>query len=286
MRYQFLRFPNGKAKAVTLSYDDGCRQDVRFADTITRYGLKCTFNLNSDMLRGEHALSKETVTEHFLDQGHEIAVHGAFHRAEGSLRPIEGIRDVLDCRLELEQKYGRIIRGMAYPDSGITRMNNGASYETIKQYLTELDIAYARTLGGDNTDFMLPADWHRWMPTAHHTNPHLMEWIDQFVALDVSSLYKASQHPRLFYLWGHAYEFDRNENWELLDQIGQKLGGKENVWYATNMEIYDYVTAYQSLIYSADGTRIYNPTLLTIWLERDQILYSIQPGETLEVTEK
>ena len=27
MRYNFLRFPDGKTKALTLSYDDGCRQE-------------------------------------------------------------------------------------------------------------------------------------------------------------------------------------------------------------------------------------------------------------------
>lgn len=286
MRYQFLRFPEGKAKAVTLSYDDGCQDDLRFSDTISSYGLKCTFNLNSAALRGEKALSKETVTEHFLNRGHEIAVHGSFHRAEGTLRPIEGIQDVLNCRLELEQTYGRIIRGMAYPDSGITRMSNGASYAAIKQYLTELDIAYARSLADDNDGFMLPTDWHHWIPTAHHTNPHLMEWIEKFVALDISSLYRANHYPRLFYIWGHAYEFERNNNWELLDEIGEKLGGKEDIWYATNMELYEYVTAYQSLVYSADGTRIYNPTLLNLWFERDGTLYNIQPGQTLEVTEQ
>ena len=281
MRYQFLRFPDGKPKAVTLSYDDGCAADVRFADTVTRYGLKCTFNLNSATLRGVRSLSKETVEEHFLNQGHEIAVHGAFHRAEGTLRPIEGIQDVLNCRLELEETYGRIIRGMAYPDSGITRMSNGASYETVKQYLTELDIAYARSLGADNDSFMLPTDWHNWIPTAHHTNPRLMEWIEKFVELDLSSLYIAAQHPRLFYLWGHAFEFDHNDNWALLNEIGEKLGGKEDIWYATNMEIYAYVEAYHALIYSADGKRIYNPTLHTIWFERDKQLYSIKPDETL-----
>ena len=40
MRYKFLRFPGGKPKAVTLSYDDGVPEDRRFSDTITKYGIK------------------------------------------------------------------------------------------------------------------------------------------------------------------------------------------------------------------------------------------------------
>ena len=283
MKYQFLRFPEGKAKAVTLSYDDGCLQDLRFAELITGYGLKCTFNLCSDVCRST-PLTKEQVETYFLSAGHEIAVHGALHRAEGNLRPIEGIRDILDCRLELEERYGRIIRGMAYPDFGIRRMSCHTSYEAVKQYAKELDIVYCRTLGKDNNEFYLPEDWHCWMPTAHHNNPKLMDWIREFVEMDPSTIpYRANRAPRLFYLWGHSFEFDRDNNWELVDAIGQNLGGREDIWYATNMEIYEYVTAYHSMIYSADGRRIYNPTLHTVWFDVDGKLYTSHPGETLVI---
>ena len=44
----FLRFPEGKDKALTLSYDDGVWADKRFIETINRGGLKCTFNINSE----------------------------------------------------------------------------------------------------------------------------------------------------------------------------------------------------------------------------------------------
>ena len=116
MRYQFLRFPQGKTRAVTFSYDDGCQPDLRFAETLSQYGLKCTFNLNSDECV-KTPLTKEQVESAFLAKGHEIAVHGYMHRAAGALRPIEGIQEYLNCRLELEQRYGRIIRGLAYPDT-------------------------------------------------------------------------------------------------------------------------------------------------------------------------
>lgn len=283
MRYKFLRFPEGKAKAVTLSYDDGCPEDLRFSDTITKAGLKCTFNLNSDKMR-HGRLSKETIEEYFLSRGHEIAVHGANHKAQGTARPIEGIRDVLDCRLELEERFGIIIRGMAYPDTGINLFSNGASYSNIKNYLTDLGIVYSRTLGGDNKSFELPADWHAWMPSCHHSNPEVLNFADSFLNVNVSpNTYHARRTPRLFYLWGHSYEFETNNNWELLDEICARLGGRDDIWYATNIEIYDYVNAYNSLIYSADGTIIYNPTLIDVWFDVDAKLYKIASGETLRI---
>lgn len=48
---------------------------------------------------------------------------------------------------------------MAYLDSGINVFSNGAEYDNIKHYFKDLDIAYARKLGGDNNLFNLPQDW-------------------------------------------------------------------------------------------------------------------------------
>ena len=208
MRSVFMRYPDGKSKAVTFSYDDGASQDKRLLEIFDRYNVKATFNLNCENNQRPH-FTKEELKEYFLSKGHEIAIHGANHRPNGNLRPIEGIREVLDCRLELEEKCECIIRGMAYPDSGITFMGNFGSYEDIKGYLTELDIAYARTLGGDNDLFMLPDDFHAWMPSSHPGNPRIMEFIDKFLSLDTSMNARAEfRAPRLFYIWGHSYEFD------------------------------------------------------------------------------
>ena len=61
------------------------------------------------------------------------------------------------------------------------------------------------------------------------------------------------------------------------------MSGQEDVWYATNGEIYDYITAYNSLVMSADCTRVYNPTLQKIWFFADGKQYSVAPGETITV---
>ena len=285
MRTVFMRYPEGKAKAVTFSYDDGVSQDKRLAEIFNKYGIKATFNFNCARMRST-SYSKEDIQEIFLSKGHEIAVHGANHRANGNMRPIEGIRDVLDCRLELEERCGCIIRGMAYPDTGISFIGGFVNYEQIKNYLIELDIAYSRTLGGDNDGFYLPKDFHAWMPSAHHNNPKIMEFVDKFLALDISNkAYHARRASRLLYIWGHSYEFDRDNNWERIEEICQKVANNDEIWYATNIEIYDYVQAYKSLRYSANGKMVYNPTLFTIWLDVDSKLYKINPDETIRIDE-
>ena len=50
---------------------------------------------------------------------------------------------------------------------------------------------------------------------------------------------------------------------------------------ATNIEIVHYVKAFQSLVYSADGRRVMNPSAQTVWLEWIDEVYEIAPGETV-----
>jgi len=279
MSYRHLRFPGGKPRAVTFSYDDGVKADIKLASIINKYGIKCTFNHNNFK-----RLAKEEVIESIISYGHEIAVHGADHKAEGIVRPIDMIKDVLSCREFLESEFNMIIRGMAYPDSGIRVLMPGNTYEDIKSRLIDLDIAYARTLGEDNNSFRLPSDFYAWAPTAHHNNPKIFEYIEEFLSADYSDkVYSSKRYPRLFYVWGHSYEFDRDDNWELLEEICRKISGKPDIWYATNIEIYNYVKAFNSLEYSADGRIIHNPTFYAVWFEdEDGKLRSVNPGETIQ----
>ena len=285
MRYRFLRFPGGKSKAVTFSYDDGCRDDIRLAETMARYGLKGTFNLNGAQLGKDGTdwrLTPGEIRRAILEKGFEIANHGADHRANGLLRPIEGIREVLDCRLELEKAFGRIVRGMAYPDSGINLFQNGASRESVKRYLEDLDIVYARTTVSDPS-FRLPEDWLAWNPSCHHSDPDALKCVDAFLTVDPEKAYVASRYPRLFMLWGHSFEFERAGNWALLEEICERLSAEDGIWHATNMEIYTYVRAYGSLIFSADHLTVHNPTLLKIWFDADGALYAVEPGGTVRL---
>ena len=46
--YSFnLRFPEGKSRAMTFSYDDGIPADLRLIELLNKYKVKCTFNINT-----------------------------------------------------------------------------------------------------------------------------------------------------------------------------------------------------------------------------------------------
>ena len=286
MKYRFLRFPGGKFKAVTFSYDDGVKHDIRLASIFDKYGMKGTFNLNSSRFEDEEEkfLTPNDVREYLLSKGHEIAIHGDHHIAPGVAAPVTAVRDVLVGREKLESMFDMIIRGMAYPDSGVRRFHNCNDYENVKSILKNLDVVYARTLGADNNSFMLPTDWYNWVPTIHHNNPEAFNYIDSFLAQKEENYKTASRHPRLFYVWGHSYEFNNKNNWEQIEGICEKLSFKDDIWYATNIEIYEYCHAYESLVWSADCLTVYNPTLKTIWFDVDSHPHVVASGETLKLS--
>ncbi len=281
-RYCFLRFPGGLPKAVTFSYDDGAFTDVRLVETADEYGLKFTLNLTGDAVEKEKGLSIDYLKNTVLAHGHEIATHGYMHRAPQTLRPIEFIRETLDTRLILEEKLGGIIRGFAYPDLHVDRFARPETYKTVKSALTQLDIAYGR-MACSSKSFELPEDWHNWQPTAHHDEPWLFEKLDEFIALDLAKTYCSGHSPKLFFIWGHSFEFEAKQNWHRLEEICSRISGKSDVWYATNGQICSYAAAFDSLLWSANGRRVFNPTLYTLWFDVDGKTFSIAPGETLTI---
>ena len=85
----------------------------------------------------------------------------------------------------------------------------------------------------------------------------------------------------MFYLWGHSYEFDTDDNWDVIENFAQYVGGKDDIWYATNIEIYDYVQAYRQLQTSVDKKIVHNPTAMDIWFSQNLKTYCVKAGETL-----
>ena len=87
----------------------------------------------------------------------------------------------------------------------------------------------------------------------------------------------------MFYLWGHSYEFDDHDNWNVIEELCEYVGGKDDIWYATNIEVYDYVKAYESLQTSFEKDIIYNPSNIDVWVRLNKEIVCIKAGETMHV---
>ena len=76
-----LKFPEGKRKAFTLSYDDGSVHDARLIDIFNKHGLKATFNFSAKRFLDNPA-EAERCTKLYrqaIADGHEVATHGLTH---------------------------------------------------------------------------------------------------------------------------------------------------------------------------------------------------------------
>lgn len=271
----FVRFPEGKDRALTFSYDDGVIQDKRMVALLDRYGMKGTFNLNSGCFRKkdgpkDRRMTEREIVELFGNSQHEVACHGVTHPYLETLPTAEAVCEVLEDRRNLERLFGKPIRGMAYPF--------GTYNERVINVLRDCGIVYSRTVSSTEK-FELPSDWFRLPATCHHNNPRLMELARQFAELDLR--YK---NAKLFYLWGHTYEFDEKDNWNVIEEFTDFMAQKaDTVWYATNMEIYDYLRDYSQLIFSVGCEIVENPTARRLWFCRHGTVYAIEAGETLKL---
>ncbi len=269
----YMRFPGGRDKCLTLSYDDGVTQDARMIELMKQYGIAGTFNINSGKYgaRGiyAHRMPLEECREVYLNNPLvEIATHSVNHPSIGVIPTAQAMGEIIDDRANIERDFSVLCRGHAYPHGSFT--------PELKEILRLAGIAYARTTKS-TLAFDIPADWLELPATCHHKNPRLMELAEKFLTDEIT------RSPYLFYLWGHTYEFDKDDNWYIIEEFFQTVGRREDIWYATNIQVYDYVQAYKQLIFSADGNMAYNPTATDLWVKAGKNVLKIPSGESVNL---
>ncbi len=225
-----------KKKAVTFSYDDGITQDIRLIELLNKYDLKCTFNLNSELLGKNGCLIRENKRiAHYkvwpsdvkeIYAGHEVAVHTLTHPNLTTLEDAEVIRQVEQDRLNLSDLAGYEVVGMAYPCGGVN--NDDRVAQLIKEHT---GVKYSRTITSVH-NFDLQENLYRFNPSVYHLHmDKMMELARQFVELK-------PEEPKIFYIWGHSYEMDYDDSyWSQMDEFCKLLSGREDIFYGTNKEV-------------------------------------------------
>ncbi len=274
MNEMYLRFPGGRKKAFTISYDDNVTQDERLIRLMEKYKIKGTFNIIGNWFAEEDAVFPEDETyinvtekkakEIYDNEFVEVANHGMNHTKMTNFPTLQMMEEIVDCRRKLESMYERIVTGFAYP--------YGWYSPKLMNVLADAGISYARTVVS-TYNFNMPENWLELNPTCHHADPALSELTNNFLENEVM------ENSYLFYVWGHTFEFDREDNWDVIENLFEQIAGRdEEVWYATNGEIYEYQKAYESLVYSSDMTYIYNPSAIDLWVQIDSTTFFIPSG--------
>ena len=273
-RFDSLVVPGGKSRAFTLSYDDGVVQDRRLAEIFRERGLKCTFNIGSGLFGHKDGgslpgkppldLSKLSLQEaKTVYAGHEIAGHGLFHSDLSGVGTPLAMYEVVEDKRRLEELTRKPLKMFAYPF--------GTHNADTRELLRLAGYQGARTVASTHA-FRLPEDFLTWNPTCHHDDPELMTLAGKF-------LEQPPFLPSLFYVWGHAYEFDANDNWQTIEKLADFMAAHgDAVWFATNGEIIDYVNAYRRLEYSADGTYVNNPSAVDVTIRTSMFAVETIPA--------
>ena len=253
-------FPGGVRRALTMSYDDGQLFDVRLAALFDKYHIRGTFHLNSGNI-GKERYVKESVLAQ-LYRNHEVSVHTVTHPYLTQIPDTGELTEILEDKKMLEAACGYPVRGMSYPF--------GAYSEHVIELARSCGMEYSRTVEATGR-FDLPEDFMKWHPTAHHNGDLKGLW-KQFKERDFDQML-------LFYVWGHSFEFDGADNWEVMEEFCKMAADQEDVWYATNIQIKDYVTAARSLVFSTDMHMVYNPSALDVWISVDGEPVCIRAGK-------
>ena len=202
---------------------------------INKYGLKATFNLNSCKLGMAGSLIRENMTVPHVKfrpceikdiySGHDVASHTKNHPLLTKMTDEEIISEVEEDRLTLSELVGYEVTGFAYPCGGVNADERVAG--VIRK---NTGIKYGRTIVSSG-NFELPENPYLLKPTVyHHTEfDKLFTLADEFIKLEPDT-------PKLFYIWGHAYEFDIHDDWERFEEFLKLISGKNDIYYCTGSQ--------------------------------------------------
>lgn len=64
----------------------------------------------------------------------------------------------------------------------------------------------------------------------YHDLDRMFDLAEEFISL-------TPDEPKLFYLWGHAYEFDVRNDWARFEEFCKLISGRADIFYGTNKEV-------------------------------------------------
>lgn len=272
-----MLFPQGKSKALILSFDDGRVADRHLVKLMNGYGLTGTFHLNSNKLGTKDYLTKEEIKNLYL--GHEVSCHTANHPGLTELPKVDVIYEVVEDRKELERLTGYPVRGMAYPF--------GNTNDFVVEAITGLGIEYARTVG-DTYTFSIPTNFLKWQPTIHlfgktHYIPNDTandrRELGQFYQIAADFL--KSKTVALFYVWGHSWEYEGPGNkWAEVEKFFNMISKNADIYYTTQIDLVDYIDAYKNLKFAVDKHLVKNLSSMDVFVKIGDKVSKIEAGST------
>lgn len=264
-------YPGGKKKAFSITYDDGVYQDVRFVMLLNKYGLKGTFNLNSQLMEQEFKWQHESglwvkrlpgeLALHLYD-GHEVASHTLTHPYMEGLSEEHIMYELGHDRWQLEQLFGREVTGFALPFDYYS--------DTIARCAERLGFEYARC-SEETYSYQPPEDYYHWAAGTYHVMPGFRGFVEGFFHTD--------EELALCQIVGHSYDLDTMDMWQEMEEILRRAAEDEDVASMTNLELVRYLKAMRQAEISEK--HVLNKSEQMLWFEAEGKIISLAPGEEI-----
>lgn len=266
-------YPQGKSKAFNITYDDGVVQDIRFVALLDKYGIKGTFNLNSQLMEQEFEwthpkgfavkrLPKDAVVN--LYKNHEVASHTLTHPYMHDMSENEILHQMGLDAYKLEQIFGRRISGFAVPFSYYSNL--------IAQCAEHTGFEYARK-SDESLSYKPPEDYYHWQTGIFHLNPKLEQFAENF--------FTTEQELALLQIVGHSYDLDAENMWEYIENLLQKISADEDIISMTNIEIVRYLKAVRAAEITENCIKNNSDTVL--WFSVGGKIISVKAGESIVI---
>lgn len=259
----FNYYPNKKTKAVTMSFDDGRNFDRDLIKIFNKYNVKGTFHLISNRLDTDGYITSGELKS--LYEGHEISLHTHTHPTIAYMPQTQVNYEISENKRILENLIEKEICGMSYP--------MGSFGNNVLECMRVLGVLYGRTTKSTG-NFLLPADFMLWNPTIHYSRGTKKWSKDVTFSRNIldEKLGEFIEYPEwtndlpLMQIWGHSYELEDNDDWDIMENFCKKVSRQQNIWFATNIEVVDYVHALKSLRFSYDCNIVYNPSAIDVYI--------------------
>jgi peptidoglycan/xylan/chitin deacetylase (PgdA/CDA1 family) len=267
-------YPEGKKKALIMSYDDSPIEDIPLARLFDEYGITGTFNLNSGYLGTTQPWAQangDTTFQEYIPidslqtvyKNHEIAAHASYHKNFLAITDEEILEEVESDVAKLQELTGRKITSMAYPF--------GNANPHIAQLVSTTGLTNARTVG-DTDQFGLPDQYFLWEPTCHDTKA--LDLIEEYLGIEEDSM-------TVFYVWGHAWELRDPDRWEAVSQFCKRIANQDNIWYVGSGRFVEYQLALKKVIINTQ--KMVNPSdNQTVWVKIGSKVRKLKAGQSID----
>ena len=256
-----LTYPGWKLKALSFSYDDATNSDRRLIQIFDRYKMKGTFHIPSAWIK---KVSDKRIQESELKKvyaGHEISGHGWQHKPLARI-PLETADAEIAADIRgLQRLTGKKITGYAYPF--------GSHSPAVHKLIEKHGLLYARTVRKAK-NFDLPQNFSAWHPNAHHKN-NIDKLGEEYLKLSPSKM-------TVLLVWGHSYEFQTENNWQIIENFCRKMSEKKEIYYATMAEIALYIRASEKLVFQTERNSFKNASDRELFFKYKDQKIKLSPG--------